>query len=376
MKNRIGIIGGGQLGRMMAYETRKMGYILNVLDPTSNSPAGQVADNQIVADYYDHNAIKKLAEISDFITTEIEFSDGKILDEITEKYHVQVNPSSKTLSIINDKLAQKIFFKKNNIPVADFIEINNNQDIVDSSKKYGYPMILKSRFDAYDGRGNYLIKKVTDIEKGLNKLENKKLYIEKYVPFIKELSVVVARSVKGEIVTYPVFETIHKNNICHIVIAPARIEPLAKKRAEKLAKKVMQHLEGAGVFCIEMFLMKDNKVLVNEIAPRVHNAGHLTIEACLTNQFAQHIRAISGLSLGRTDMIVPAAVMINILGERTGQAEVSGVDKALAIPGVFVHIYGKAQTKPERKMGHITVIDKDIKTAYKKALKARKFISI
>lgn len=375
MKNRIGIVGGGQLGRMLAFDAKKMGFIVTVLDPTPQSPAGQVVDKQIVADFKDEEAIKKLAAVSDFLTFEIELANSKILDELAAD-GVQVNPSAKTLTIIKDKLKQKEFLAKAGIPIAKFREVKTKEDILKAGEIFGYPLLLKARFDAYDGRGNALIKKEADIDLGLEKLRGRELYVEQFVAFTKELAVMVARSTKGEIVTYPVVETIHKNNICHTVFAPARVEKRIQTKAKNLARKVMQHLKGAGVFGIEMFLTKNGKVFVNEIAPRVHNSGHYTIEACTTSQFEQHIRAIAGLPLGKTDMTVPAAVMVNILGDRKSPAAVSGLDKALKIPNTFIHVYGKAETKVERKMGHITAIDKTIEKAYKKAVKARKLIEI
>jgi len=375
MKNRIGIIGGGQLGRMLAIAAKKMGFKVFVIDPTPKSPAGQVADFQIVADYNDEKAIRKLAKISDFMTFEIELANSKVLDELSRK-GLQIHPSAKTLAIIKDKLLQKKFLKKAGIPVADFVQVETKEDIAEASKKFGYPILLKARLDAYDGRGNYLVKNEKDIEAGLEKLKGRKLYVEKFVPFVKELAVVVARSTKGDIKAYPVVETIHKNNICHIVIAPAPISSKVSKKAQNLGIKLMKHLKGAGVFGIEMFLDKKGKVYVNEIAPRVHNSGHYTIEANATSQFEQHIRAITGLPLGDTKMLVPSSVMINILGGRQGPSQVSGLEKALKIPNVSVHIYGKLETKLERKMGHITVVGKNHKEALRKAILARKYISI
>lgn len=375
MKNRIGIVGGGQLGKMLTLEAKKMGFHVTVIDPTPRSPAGQVADEQIVAPYNDEKAIRALAEKSDFLTFEIELANAKILDELSEK-GLQINPSAKTLEIIKDKLLQKIFLKKHSLPVADFIEVASKEDIKDVAKKFRYPLLLKARFDAYDGRGNALIKRESDIEKGMEKLKRRLLYVEKFVPFVKELAIMVARNTKGEIKTYPVVETIHKNNICHTVLAPAPIDKKIQTKAQKLAEKVMQKLKGAGVFGIEMFLTKKNEVIINELAPRVHNSGHYTIEGCVTSQFEQHIRAITDLPLGSTEMIMPASVMVNILGKRQGVAEVSGMEKALSLPNVEVHIYGKIDTKLERKMGHITAIDKDLKSALRKARLARRYISI
>jgi len=375
LKKRIGIVGGGQLGKMLTMEAKKLGFTVIILDPTRKSPASQISDYQLVADFKNEKAIQRLAELSDFITFEIELANADILNEISKK-GIKVNPSAKTLNIIKDKLKQKQFLQINKIPVARFEEARSKEEIVEVAKKLGYPLLLKARFDAYDGRGNVLIKNEKDIDDALNKLANRPLYTEEFINFEKELAVVVARSIKGEIVTYPVVETIHKNNICHIVLAPAPIEDSIQKKARYLAAKVMKVLKGAGVFGIEMFLDKNGGVLINEIAPRVHNSGHFTIEGCVTSQFEQHIRAITGMPLGKTEMKFPAAVMINILGERQGKADVKGLEKALKIPNTSVHIYGKEETKIERKMGHITVIDQSLKNALKKARLARKYIYI
>jgi 5-(carboxyamino)imidazole ribonucleotide synthase len=375
MKKRIGIVGGGQLGRMLTDAAHKLGFTVTVIDPTPNSPAGQVADTQIVAHYTDEKAIRELASLSDFLTFEIELANAEILDELSEK-GLQINPSAKTLTIIKDKLEQKKFLQKNGIPVADFVGVETVDDIKAAGKKFGYPFLLKARFDAYDGRGNALINEESQIEEAFSRLGAKNLYVEKFVSFIKELAINVARSIKGEIISYPVVETVHKNNICHIVSAPAPVDDEIKEQAKQFGEETMKHVNGAGVFGIEMFLTKDGKVLLNEIAPRVHNSGHYTIEGCETSQFEQHIRAITGMPLDSTAMKVPAAVMINILGERNGKAEPKGIEKAEAIPGVKVHIYGKMETKIERKMGHLTAVGKTLDEAMKKAKQARALITI
>lgn len=375
MKNRLGIVGGGQLGRMMAYDAKKLGFTVTIIDPTPNSPAAQVVDEQIVALYNDETAIRKLAEKSDFLTFEIELANADILNELAEK-GLEIHPSAKTLSIIKDKLKQKTFLREKGLPVADFIEVEDKASIEQAGESFGYPFLLKARFDAYDGRGNALIKEKDQIDNGIERLRDRKLYVEKFVPFVKEMAVIVARSTKGEIKTYPVVETIHKNNICHIVKAPAPVADKIKQKAENLAIKTMEQLQGAGVFAIEMFLTKNGDVLINELAPRVHNSGHFTIEACVTSQFEQHIRAVTGLPLGETNMILPAAVMINILGERNGKVEITGLDDVLKIPNVAVHIYGKMETKIERKMGHITVIGKTLEECLEKANKARSLLTI
>ncbi|MBI2027985.1 MAG: 5-(carboxyamino)imidazole ribonucleotide synthase [Candidatus Levybacteria bacterium] len=372
---RIGIVGGGQLGKMLTIAAKKLGFYVTVIDPTIQSPAGQVADKQIIADYKDEKSIEELAQSSDFITFEIELANDSALFNILSRGK-KVNPHPKTLSIIRDKLTQKNFLKENKIPTAKFKEVLSVNDIEKNAEEFGYPLMLKARTDAYDGRGNFLVRKKGDFKKGLEKLKGRKLYIEKFVPFIKELAIMVARGINEEIKSYPVVETIHKNNICDTVLVPGRVSLKIQKMAKKLAERTVSKLKGAGVFGIEMFLTKDNKILVNEIAPRVHNSGHFTIEASITSQFEQHIRAISGLPLGSTDLIPKAAVMKNILGENHGNGFPKGIEKALAISGVSLHIYGKKESRPQRKMGHITVMGNSIEECLNKANRARKVLII
>jgi 5-(carboxyamino)imidazole ribonucleotide synthase len=378
-KKRIGIVGGGQLGRMLTYAAHKLGFHVTVLDPTPNSPAAQLADEHIVKDFATPEGVYDIARNSDYLTFEIESANADALKKLVEEGKT-INPSPDTLLIIKDKFQQKVFLEKNGIPVAPSVEVNDRADVERAGKEFGYPFLLKARFGAYDGRGNALIKDESEIEAGMLKLQNAiangGLYVEKYVPFVKELAVVVARGVSGEILPYPPVETIHKNNICHLVLAPAPIDQLQSNDAKNLAARIMTYLQGVGVFAIEMFVTSDGQVLVNEIAPRVHNSGHYTIEGHNTSQFEQHIRAITGMPLGDIEPKMPASVMINILGERSGPAEIKGLEEALAIPGTAVHIYGKLETRPERKMGHITIVDTDIESALEKAKRARLLISI
>lgn len=375
MPTTIGIIGGGQLGRMMTQAAHSLGFRVIVLDPTPHSPASQIAEKQIIGDFTHEKAIKKLAKQIDYLIFEIESANEKALSDL-EKKGIFINPSPKTLSIIKDKYQQKIFLQQAKIPTVSSFPVDTKEEILKIAKKIGYPFLLKSRFEAYDGRGNFVIKKRTDINIGIKKLEKSNLYIEKFVPFSKELAVIIARDKKGKIATYPVVETTQKNNICHTCIVPANINTRIEKKARLLAKKVMNKLGGAGVFAIEMFLTKDGSVLVNEIAPRVHNSGHFTIEGCQTSQFEQHLRAITGMDLGKTSLIVPAIAMVNILGERNGKARVKGIKQALDIPGVTVHMYGKEDVKVERKMGHITAVANSSQEALRKAIKAKNFISL
>ncbi len=375
MKDRIGIVGGGQLGRMLGFEAKKMGFYVTIIDPTPRSPAGQVVDAEITAGYSDSEATYKLATESNFITVEIEHINTGTLQQLVDK-GIQVNPSPQTISMVKDKFVQKEFLRKNGIPTADFKEVTTETDIIVAGQEFGFPLLVKAKHNAYDGRGNIILQSKEQVSEVVRKLPGRQWYVEKFVPFAKELAIMMVRGIKGDIVSYPVVETIHKNNICHIVKAPAPVDSKIRKKAETLAIEVMQHLNGAGVFGIEMFLTGDSKVLVNEIAPRVHNSGHYTIEACFTSQFEQHIRAITGMPLGNPEMTVPAAVMINILGERQGPVNVKGMDKVLGMRNTYVHIYGKKDTKPERKMGHITVVGNNIEELQQKALKARNLISI
>ncbi len=375
MNHRLGIVGGGQLGRMMAMDAKKLGIAITVLDPTPNSPAGQVADHEITAAYDDETAVRQLSESVDFITYDIESAGKGVLSELAAEGK-PVNPAPSTLEILRDKLGQHCFLQEAGIPVAAFAEISTVDDVSKAAEAFGYPVVLKARFDAYDGRGNAVIKTAEDITEAMQKLSGRELYAEQWVPFTKELAVVTARGMDGSTAVYPVVETIHQNNICHMVYAPARVNADVQKKAHELAKRVITRLEGAGVFAIEMFVTEKGEVLVNEIAPRVHNSGHLTIEAAVTSQFEQHVRAVTGMPLGDTALKVPAAVMINILGERSGPAEAQGVKQAKAISGVSVHIYGKAETLPMRKMGHITAIADTLEEAERKALEARKAITI
>jgi 5-(carboxyamino)imidazole ribonucleotide synthase len=371
----IGIIGGGQLGRMLTLAALPLGFKVVVINPSPNSPAAQAGAQEIIADLYDSGAIKKLAEVADFITIEIEHLNAEVL-KVVNKIGKKVNPAPETIQMLQDKFLQKQFLDSHKIALAPFVAVNNNEDAQKALQKFGGMMILKTRYGAYDGRGNYVIKNEKDLQDATKKFEGRKLYAEKIVPFKKELAVIVARDISGNIKTYPVVETIHERNICQQVIAPADISKAAAKNALMLAQKTAKNLGGAGVFAIEMFLVEDDQVLVNEIAPRVHNSGHFTIDACATSQFEQHIRAISGLPLGETTMLKPAAVMVNILGDRDGDVKLRGLDKALELPHTSVHLYGKSPTKIDRKMGHITVIGDEINEVIKLATTARSKIAI
>ena len=375
IQKTIGIVGGGQLGRMLTLSAHQMGYKVVVVDPVENCPAYQVGATQIKADLKDSNAIKKLAKSSDVITLEIEHVDVDTLEELV-KSGFPVHPSPKTVKIINDKLLQKQFLQKSKIPVAPFVGIDNEADARKALKQFNGKMLIKTRQGGYDGRGNIVVDSPSKIKQALKQFAGQPVYAEEYIPFSKELAAMVARTTNGEIKLYPVVETVHKRNICIEVLVPADVNDKTTKKAEAVVKKVAKNLNGAGVFGIELFLTKKGSIIVNEIAPRVHNSGHYTTEANSTSQFEQHIRAVLGLPLGSTELVVNNAAMVNILGERDGPTAVTGLDKSLKIPNVKVHIYGKSPTKIDRKMGHITATGKTLQSAKLKANKARSNLSV
>lgn len=371
----IGIIGGGQLGRMLTLAALPLGFKVVVVNPEANSPAHQVGAEEIVADLYDAAALRQLAERADYITIEIEHLDADTLDAIA-RLGKPIHPAPKTIRLIQDKYEQKRYLQAHGIPVAPFVVLADERSAQQALKTFGGKMLIKTRHGAYDGRGNMVVKSQADIKKAFEAFAGRQLYAEKFVPFSKELAVMVVRSTRGEVATYPVVQTIHERNICLEVLAPAPIADTLRRQAEKLAIRVAKLLDGAGMFGIEMFLTSDGTVLVNEIAPRVHNSGHYSLDASRTSQFEQHIRAVAGLPLGSTELVTPAAVMINILGERNGPTRVMGLHDVLGTPQTSVHLYGKSPTKVDRKMGHITATGKTVGEARRRARAARKKLDI
>jgi len=353
VKKRLGIIGGGQLGMMITEAAQNLNDEISeitVLDPTENCPAAQAGAKQIIGDFKDKDAIVKLAEQSDIITYEIESGNTDVLS----KLKAVIEPSPSTLSIIQDKLSQKKFLSKNGLPVSQFYEIVSLDDLHEKINELSLPVLLKARRDAYDGRGNFKITSPDEVEKAYRHFDGKSLMVEKFVNFKMEVSVIAIRNTKGEIATYPMVENIHEDNILKITIAPARVSDDVIRNAGEIAKKTMQVLNGAGVFGIEMFIDQNNKILINEIAPRVHNSGHHTLQSCKTSQFEQHLRAILGLDLGSTDL-VHKTVMYNILGPDGFEGKYKPVQ--LEKDGVYLKMYGKYVSKPQRKLGHFNVVD-------------------
>ena len=376
MAKRLGIIGGGQLGMMITEAAKNLSDMISevtVLDPTENCPAAQAGAKQIVGDFKDELTILKLAEQSDIITYEIESGNTDVLS----KLKAEIEPSPSTLGVIQDKLSQKTFLSENELPVSQFYEIISLDDLREKIKDLGLPVLLKSRRDAYDGRGNFKITSPDEVEKAYQHFYGKSLMVEKFVNFKMEVSVIAARNTKGDIATYPLVENIHENNILKMTIAPARVSDDVVSNANEIAKKTMEVLKGAGVFGIEMFVDQDNKILINEIAPRVHNSGHHTLQSCKTSQFEQHLRAILGLELGSTDL-VHKTVMCNILGPDGFEGKYKPVQ--LEKDGVYLKMYGKDVSKPQRKLGHFNVVDqsdsKDVSELLEMADEIKNSISI
>ncbi len=368
----IGIIGGGQLGRMMAMAARRMGCAVSVIDPTPDCPAGQLADQQIVAAFDDHEAMRALVEACDVTTFEIETIDVTDLIELEAAGH-SIYPSPLLLAQLQDKLLQKELLKEADLPTATFIDAG--ELTAEFFADFGYPLVQKARRGGYDGRGVAVLKTKDDFNNHLPVPS----YIERYVTAEKELSVLVARSRDGSSRCYPVVEmTVHsEQNVLDTLISPARVSDQSALTAEIIAKRAINEMDGVGVFGVEMFLTENEEILINEIAPRTHNSGHHTIEACVTDQFEQHLRAVMGLPLGSVEQLSPA-VMLNLLGApgSEGAVKLSGLTEALMIPGVSVHLYGKAETRPYRKMGHATILNQNLEIAEQIAEKLRDLITI
>jgi len=372
----IGIIGGGQLGKMIAQEAKRMSLKVVVLDPIYDCPASFVSDDVIVADFKDESAIRKLAAMSDILTYEIELANSTTLKEL-ELENYPVYPSPETLRLIQNKYRQKSFLKENNISVPDFDLIRSRGHLGELCEEYGFPAMLKASENSYDGRGNFLITSSNNIQQAFLTFQGKECILEKFMPFVKEISVMTARNPSGQIESFPVTENIHVNNILDMTIAPARISNKLLAKAQEVAQKTLKALKGAGIFGIEMFVLPDENIVINEIAPRPHNSGHYSIEACSISQFEQHIRAVLDLPLSRPRLLAPA-VMLNLLGPETssGTYRIAGLEELFSIPGLKLHVYGKKISKPRRKLGHITITAEALEEAISNAERARSAVKI
>ena len=367
----IGILGGGQLGRMLAFEARRNGYKVVVLDPMEDSPAGLLADKQIVAEFDDVEAAKRLAEMCDVVTYEFENINVELVKEL-EKDH-QVFPGSQLLEVTQHRFLEKSFFKENGLGVTQFAKVGSKEDLVRAEQEVGYPAVLKTCRFGYDGKGQRVVSDHGEAVEAFEELGGEDLIWEKMVDFKCEVSVIAVRNGQGEVVTYPVPENLHHNNILDFSLVPARIDESVANEARDMTKKVAIALNVVGTFCVEFFVLEDGSLLANEIAPRPHNSGHYTLEGCLVSQFENQLRAICGLPLGSTELLTPT-VMANLLGSGEGD-DLLGVEAAFVDEDVRLHLYEKKSAKLNRKMGHLTVVASDVEAALEKAREARDKLS-
>lgn len=372
----LGILGGGQLGKMLLYETRKWDIRTKVLDPSALAPARLAANHFETGDLMDYKTVMEFGKDVDLLTIEIENVNVQALEDLAEQ-GIKVYPSARSLRVIQNKASQKLFYKDHGIPTADFSRFAYTSEIKDSLANGGLtlPFVWKSAQFGYDGQGVKIIRELDDL-KGLPNVE---CIAETLVPFKRELAVIVARSAEGEVTSYPVVEMeFHPEaNQVEYVLCPARIPDDIAQKARAVALKVTDQLKQVGLLAVELFQTQDDRILVNEVAPRPHNSGHYSIEGSYTNQFEQHLRAILGLPLGQTESKV-AAVMVNLVGEEgyKGDVEYENIDKILGLKGVTPHIYGKRETRPFRKMGHVTIVDPSIDEARKTAASVKEQIKV
>lgn len=349
----IGIIGGGQLGQMLALDAKQTGMKVIILDPTPHCPAGQVADEQIVAPYEDVDAIKQLAHRSDVLTYEFENVDLNALEDVANDAYIP--QGTHLLYTTKDRIREKTFLNQAGLKTAPFMAVHNAADLQTAIAQIGYPSVLKTCEGGYDGHGQEVLHDELDLEKCTGILKTGNCILEGWVPFRMECSVMVARNENGAVTTFPVAENIHHNEILHISIVPARISPELRAKAEAMAKQIAEAINLRGILGVEMFVGQDDQLYINELAPRPHNSGHYSIEACNFSQFAIHNRAICNWPLPKIELLKPV-VMVNVLGQH-----VAGVRQQISQhPNWHFHDYGKAEVRHNRKMGHVTILTDDV----------------
>lgn len=349
----IGIIGGGQLGQMMALDAKQTGMKVVILDPTPHCPAGQVADEQIVAPYADTKAIEKLADKADVLTYEFENVDLNALEDVQDR--VYLPQGTNLLYTTKNRLREKNFLRQAGVKTAPFMAVHTSAELKDAVKKIGYPAVLKTSEGGYDGHGQEVLRNKDDLDKCALILATGDCILEGWVPFNRECSVMVGRNEDGEITAFPVSENIHHDEILHLSIVPARISSELQQKAQKIAVQIAQAINLRGILGVEMFVTDDGEIYINELAPRPHNSGHYSIEACNFSQFAIHNRAICNWPLPQVELLKPV-VMVNVLGQH-----VNGVRQQIQKKANWhFHDYGKAEVRHNRKMGHVTILTDDI----------------
>lgn len=374
---RLGIVGGGQLAKMTALAGLQLGCDIVVLERNNFSPAANLASHSIVGDWDNPEVLLQLASQVGVVTLENEFVDAASLSAL-EEAGCHLYPSAQSIGLVQDKLVQKQTLAAAGLPVPRFAALASVAEIESLAVDFGWPLLLKARRNAYDGKGNATARSTADAAAAWQKLggdAGRGLFVEEFCDFTTELAVIVTRGRDGASVSYPVVETVQRDHVCHLVKAPAPVPAKIAARAADVAQHAVAAVGAVGSFGVEMFLTRAGEIVVNELAPRVHNSGHYTIEACLCSQFENHVRAVLGWPLGATAMVTPAAVMVNLLGTGKAAGQPHGLERALAVPGAHVHIYGKAMSGAGRKMGHVTALgatlDEALATARRAAAEIR-----
>jgi len=354
---RLGILGGGQLAQMLTQAAVSLGLDTAIYDTAPDSPASRLTQTHTIGAWDDLDALRAFAAGCDVLTLENEFVFAQPLSDLAAT-GVQIYPPPATLATIQDKFRQKQAIQSAGLPVPQFAAVESPDEVRQFALTQGYPLVLKIRYGGYDGYGNATVRTPDDLDATWAKLAKpgRRLMVEQWVGFERELAVMVVRGRDGQTAVYPVVETVQQHHICHVVRAPADISAQQADLASDLARSAVETVGGVGVFGVEVFAMPDGTVIYNEIAPRPHNSGHYTIEACATSQFENHIRAVMGWPLGDIKLRAPAAVMVNIFGKRNGYTDPHAIRPALSVPGATLHIYGKREVRIGRKMGHVTVL--------------------
>ncbi len=376
---RLGFLGGGQLARMSAVEAFRFGMQIAVFSTSRDpEPVELMTPHVTQGNFGDADAMTRFAESCDVITLENEFIDSDILEEVARISGTPMYPSPETFKLIENKFIEKETFRKAGIPVCPYKLVHSREELEAFGNEHGWPYLLKSSKGGYDGYGNETVNNADEAEKAFTKLGGEKdhdILAEAFVPFRKELAVQVARNHTG-VKAYPCCETIQENHICTAVLSPAEIAPELQEKAKEMAIAATEAINGVGLFAYEFFLTEDGQILLNESAPRPHNSGHYTIEGTVTSQFENHVRAVTGLPLGDTSLIHPAAVMINLLGTHDRIAQVSNAMEAIETADAHLHIYGKLKSRPGRKMGHLTLLGDDLAKTYAEAKRITENIQI
>ncbi|HEY7292378.1 MAG TPA: 5-(carboxyamino)imidazole ribonucleotide synthase [Vicinamibacterales bacterium] len=363
----VGVLGGGQLGRMFAMAARRLGYRVHTLAPEHDTPTGQLADVEVNAPYDDLDAIRRFARAVDVVTFEFENVSADAAAVATE--HAIVRPSGRALAVAQHRLREKTFVGELGVAVTPFAPVRSAEELLAAARAVGFPAVLKTASFGYDGKGQVWVPTVDDLEAAWNALGRHEAILETFVDLDREISVIAARGVSGDRSAFPVFENTHQHHILDITVAPASVNDKIAEAAVESTFAIMEALEYVGLLCVEFFVTKQEQLYVNEIAPRPHNSGHLTFDGCRTSQFEQQLRAICGLPLGSTELLQPAA-MVNLLGDLWSDGAPNW-PAALAFPDVKLHLYGKTAARPGRKMGHLTALAPTRDEAKTRVLAAR-----